>query len=49
MIENNLLALVAYRVGKRPEWDSANLKALNCPEAEQYIRKTYRAGWTLNG
>jgi len=49
MIENNLLALVAYRVGKRLEWDSANLKALNCPEAEQYIRKTYRAGWTLNG
>jgi len=49
MIEHNLLALVAYRVGKKLEWDSKNLKATNCPEADKYIRKTYREGWTLNG
>ncbi len=49
MIEHNLLALVAYRLGKRLEWDAANLKATNCPEADQYVRKTYRDGWTLNG
>ncbi|MBM3888472.1 MAG: Gfo/Idh/MocA family oxidoreductase [Verrucomicrobia bacterium] len=48
-IEHNLLALVAYRVGKKLDWDAANLKATNCPEAEQFIRKTYREGWTLNG
>jgi len=49
LIEHNLLALVAYRVGKKLEWDSKNLKATNCPEADQYIRKTYREGWVLNG
>jgi len=49
MIEHNMLALVAYRVGKKLEWDTKSLKATNCPEADQYIRKTYRKGWVLNG
>lgn len=48
-VENNLLALVAYRVGKKLEWDAANLKAKNCPEADAFIRKTYREGWSLDG
>jgi len=49
LIEHNLLALVACRVGKKLKWDAENLKATNCPEADQYIRKTYRNGWVLNG
>jgi len=49
LIEANMLALVAYRVGQKLEWDSKNLKATNCPEADKYIRRTYRDGWTLNG
>jgi len=49
LIEHNLLALAAYRVGKKLEWDAKKLKATNCPEADQYIRKTYREGWVLNG
>jgi hypothetical protein len=49
LIENNLLALVACRVGKKLEWDSENLKATNCPEADKFIRKTYRKGWVLDG
>jgi predicted dehydrogenase len=54
LIEHNLLALAAYRVGKKLkgkklEWDAKNLKATNCPEADRYIRKTYRKGWVLNG
>jgi predicted dehydrogenase len=49
LIENNMLALVAYRVGKKLEWDAENLMAANCPEADQYIHKTYRRGWVLNG
>ena len=49
LIEHNLLALVAYRARQKLEWDATNLKATNCPEAEQYIRKTYRDGWALNG
>ncbi|HPD47173.1 MAG TPA: Gfo/Idh/MocA family oxidoreductase [Anaerohalosphaeraceae bacterium] len=49
LIEHNLLALVAYRTGTKLQWDAANLRAPNCPEADRYIRKTYRAGWTPNG
>ncbi len=49
LIEHNMLALVAYRVGKKLEYDAKNMKATNCPEADQYIRKTYRQGWVLNG
>ncbi|HLB73098.1 MAG TPA: Gfo/Idh/MocA family oxidoreductase [Sedimentisphaerales bacterium] len=49
LVEANMLALVAYRVGKALDWDARNMKATNCPEADQYIRKTYREGWRLNG
>ncbi len=41
------LGLVAYRVGQRIEWDAANLKAKNCPEADRFIRPDYRKGWEL--
>ncbi|MCX5647930.1 MAG: Gfo/Idh/MocA family oxidoreductase [Planctomycetota bacterium] len=49
LIEHNLLALAACRVGKPLQWDAANLKAPNCPEANAFIQKTYREGWVLNG
>jgi predicted dehydrogenase len=49
LIEHNLLALVAYRTGKKLAWDAENLRATNCPEADPFIRKTYRQGWVLNG
>ena len=49
LTEHNLLGHVAFRVGKSLEWDAENLRATNCPEADQYIYKTYRDGWTLNG
>ena len=88
LIENNLLALVSYRLGqaktrdagaetakaaakgkakakeqappqeggkeefttgKKLQWDAAALKAVGCPEADQYIQKKYRNGWVLNG
>ena len=49
LIENNMLALVAYRVDKKLQWNPGSLSAPNCPEADQYIRKTYRKGWLLNG
>jgi len=47
LIEHNLLGTVAFRVGKKLEWDAKNLKAKNCPEADRYIRREYRQGWTL--
>jgi predicted dehydrogenase len=49
LIEHNLLALVAYRVGKKLEWNVKNLKVTNCPEADPYMQKPYRQGWVLNG
>jgi len=47
LIEHNLLGTVAFRVGKKLEWDAKNLKAKNCPDADRYIRPRYREGWTL--
>jgi predicted dehydrogenase len=42
-----LLGNVAYRLGKNIEWDAAALQATNCPEADQYINKSYRSGWEV--
>jgi len=47
LTEANHLGNVAYRVGKKIEWDAKNLKATNAPEAEPLIRRDYRKGWTL--
>jgi predicted dehydrogenase len=47
LTEANHLGNVAYRLGKKLEWDPVNLKATNCPEADRLIRKTYRPGWRL--
>lgn len=49
MIEQLLLGLVAYRVGKKLDYDGANGRVTNCPEANQYLSRKYRPGWTLNG
>ena len=45
--ETVLLGNVAYRVGKKLQWDPAALRATNCPEADKHIRKPYRQGWSL--
>jgi hypothetical protein len=45
--ETVLLGNVAYRFGKRINWDPVNLKIPNAPEAEQLLRRDYRAGWKL--
>ena len=49
MIEQMLLGLVAYRVGKKLNYDGAAGRVTNCPEANELLRRKYRAGWTLNG
>lgn len=49
IVQNNMLSLVAYRCGKPIKWDAETLSSPDTPEANQYIRKTYREGWTLNG
>ncbi|MHB9009365.1 MAG: Gfo/Idh/MocA family protein [Limisphaerales bacterium] len=43
----NHLGNVAYRVGKKLEWDPVGLSARNVPEAGRLIRKSYRDGWKL--
>jgi len=43
--ESNHLGNVAYRTGKKLDWDYVNLRARNAPEADQFIRRPYRKGW----
>ncbi len=47
LTEANHLGNVAYRVGKKVEWDAANLRCPNAPEADKFIKREYRAGWKL--
>ena len=47
LTEAALLGMVAFRVGQKINWDPVNLKAVNCPEADIWIRKPYREGWSL--
>ena len=47
LTESNHLGNVAYRAGKKLEWDAAAMKARNCPEADAFIRREYRKGWKL--
>jgi predicted dehydrogenase len=49
MIETMLLGLVAYRAGKKINYDGATGRVTDCSEANDFLRRTYRAGWTLNG
>ena len=50
MTEAILLGTVAIRVPDvLLEWDSANLKINNYPEANNYIRRNYREGWQVAG
>src|SRR6266542_1904334 len=49
LAETVLLGNVALRVGRKFEWDGKELRARNCPEAAQYIRREYRKGWKLEG
>jgi predicted dehydrogenase len=47
LTETNLLGIVAYRTGKKIDWDAEAMKAKGCAEADRYLRKQYRKGWTL--
>jgi len=47
LTEAVLLGVVSYRSGQKLQWDAENLKVTNSPEAQQYVHKEYRKGWTL--
>ena len=47
LTELALLGVLALRAGKKIDWDAANMKATNLPEADAFIKGTYRPGWEL--
>jgi predicted dehydrogenase len=47
LTETALLGNVAYRLQQKLSWDAKNLRATNCPKADELIQHHYRAGWTL--
>jgi len=49
VIEQMLLGLVAYRVGKKIEYDGKAGRVTNSAEANALLSKKYRPGWTLHG
>lgn len=47
LTEANHLGNVAYRAGKKITWDSRTLRISNAPDAEQFLGREYRKGWSL--
>ena len=45
--ETALLGNVAFRSGKKLDWDAKKLHAKNCREADEFIQPHYRKGWKL--
>jgi hypothetical protein len=42
-----LLGCAAVRSGEKLVWDAENMRFPNVPEADQYLRRNYREGWSL--
>lgn len=47
LTEAVLLGNVAFRSGRKLNWNSKKLRAEGCPEAQEFIQHTYRKGWKL--
>ena len=47
LTEVGLLGLVAMRLGKKMYWDAKAMKATNAPEADKFLKETYRSGWEV--
>ena len=47
LTEANHLGNVAYRTGKRIEWDPVKMAVTNCADAARYVRTEYHNGWKL--
>ena len=41
------IAVAAQQLDITLEYDAANMKITNCPEANDYFHYEYRKGWTL--
>ncbi len=43
-----LLGNVSYRAGQQKlDWDAEALRATNTSDADPFLQREYRAGWTL--
>ncbi|HPC93996.1 MAG TPA: Gfo/Idh/MocA family oxidoreductase [Sedimentisphaerales bacterium] len=42
-----LVGNLAVRLQRRVEWDAKTMRSPNCPEADNYITKFYRAGYSI--
>jgi predicted dehydrogenase len=49
MIEQLLLGLVAFRVGRKIAYDGQAGRVTDCDEANALLSRKYREGWTLDG
>ena len=47
LTEVGLLGLVAMRSGKKLAWNAKAMKFTNAPEADKYLKESYRAGWEI--
>jgi predicted dehydrogenase len=47
LTEGLLVGALALHTGRRIEWDAKNMRAINCPEAEEYIKPKFRKGWEI--
>jgi predicted dehydrogenase len=49
MMEQMILGLVAHRAGRKLQYDPAAGRVTNAPEANEFLSRKYRPGWTLDG
>ncbi len=47
LTEVMLLGVVALRAGTKIHYDAANMRITNAPDANQFLRREYRRGWSL--
>jgi predicted dehydrogenase len=47
LTEAVLVGNVAVRTGKKITWDAAAMKAVDCPEADPFVKPEFRKGWEL--
>ncbi len=48
LTESNHLGNVAFRAEQRIEWNAPQMKIPNAPDAERFLGRKYREGWSLS-
>ena len=48
LTEVMLLGVVALNAGKKIQYDASAMKITNAPEAEQFLKRQFRQGWSLS-